>query len=213
MIKPTETTIEDTLRLSDPREWFALYTCSCQEKRAAQHLSARNIDFFLPLYRRLSRWKNGLQMPIDSPLFPGYVFVKIERKQKVRVLELPGAHSIVSTGREPSPLPGHEIEALRQGIRLLNAEPHPYLNVGDKAIVRKGPLEGMTGVVVRKKNGCRLVLSLDLIMKSFSVEVGENDLVGLAPSSSVLPTALATRQSELSHGYGGAVVNWNCSRL
>lgn len=200
MIKLSETTIEYALPAFDSREWFALYTWSCQEKRVAQHLSARNIDFFLPLYRRVSRWKNGLRVPIDSPLFPGYVFVKIERREKVRVLELPGAHSIVGTGREPAPLPSEEIEALRQGIHLLNAEPHPYLSVGDRARVRRGPLEGMTGIVVRKKNRCRIVLSLELIMRSVSVEVDDQDIETLETSSSVLLAASATRQ-EGSQGF------------
>lgn len=161
---------------SDSREWFAVYTRSCQEKRVTQHLFARDIEFFLPVYRKVSRWKNGQRVAIDTPLFPGYVFVHFERNKKVRVLELPGVHSIVGFGYEPIPLPRNEIEALRQGIPLLNAEPHPYLDVGDKVKVRRGPLEGMTGFVLRRKNGCRLVISLELIMKSVSVEVSGQDL-------------------------------------
>jgi transcription antitermination factor NusG len=165
-------------------QWFAAYTCSCQEKRVAQHLGARNIDFFLPVYRKVSRWKNGLTVPIERPLFPGYVFVQIDRSERVRVLELPGVQSIVGAGREPIPLPSHEIEMLRLSSDPLRVEPHPYLSlsVGDQARVSRGPLAGMTGVVLRKKNGCRLVLSLHLIMKSVSVEVNELDLHPLNPA-------------------------------
>ncbi len=193
MNKAAAVRIDDQALSARAPEWFALYTCSCQEKRVGEHLSVRNIEFFLPLYRKVSLWRNGLRVQTERPLFPGYVFVKIERREKVRVLELPGAHSIVSTGHEPIPLPTEEIEALRQGAHFLNAEPHPYLDVGNRARVRRGPLEGMTGFVVRKKNGCRIVLSLELIMRSVSVEVNEHDIEALGHSSSDLPHDTAIR--------------------
>ncbi len=157
-------------------KWFAAYTHSCQEKRVAQQLTTRNIDYFLPVHRTISHWKNGLRVPIERPLFPGYVFVKANREDKVRILEAPGVHSIVGVGREPISLPYEEMEALRRGVSLLNVEPHPYLKAGDKVLIRKGPLEGMTGIIVRQKNSVRVVLSIDLIMKSISVEVDGNDL-------------------------------------
>ncbi len=156
--------------------WFAAYTFSCQEKRVAQHLSNRHIDFFLPVHKKINRWKNGLHMLIEKPLFPGYVFVKMDNGDRVRVLELPGVHSIVGAGRQPIPLPYEEIEALRRGMPLLNAEPHPILKSGEKVIIRKGPLEGMAGYVIRQKNCTRVILTLDLIMKSISVEVDSEDL-------------------------------------
>ena len=157
-------------------QWFAANTGSCQEKRVAQHLSTRDIEFFLPVYRTISRWKNGLRATIERPLFPGYVFVRIDRTEKVRVLELPGVLSIIGAGREPISLPTEEIQALREASELMNLEPHAYLNAGSSARVLRGPLSGMTGIVVRRKNKTRLVLSVDLIMKSVSVEIAEQDL-------------------------------------
>jgi len=166
-------------------QWFAAHTFSCQEKRIAQHLSTREIEYFLPLSRNLRRWKNGCTMLVEQPLFPGYLFVKIPRNDRLRVLELPGVHSIVGTGREPIPLPSLEIETLRQSIGLLQAEPCPFLNVGERVWVRRGPLAGMSGIVVRKKNGMRLILSLDLIMKSVSVEIDALDLEAVGPLAQV----------------------------
>jgi transcription antitermination factor NusG len=92
------------------------------------------------------------------------------------VLELPGVVSIVGSARQPEPLPDADIEVLRNGIHLLNAEPHRYLKVGERVSVRSGPLQGMSGILVRRKNSVRVVLTLDLIMKSISVEVDEQDL-------------------------------------
>jgi len=156
--------------------WLAAYTFSCQEKRVAKHLSTRHIEFFLPVHRKTSRWKNGLLVLVERPLFPGYVFVKIDCKDRVRVLELPGVHSLVGAGRQPTALPYDEIETLRRGMHLVNAEPHPYLQSGEKVLIRKGPLEGMAGIVLRQRNSTRVVLTLDLIKKSISVEVAGEDV-------------------------------------
>jgi transcription antitermination factor NusG len=183
-----------------PLPWFAAYTFSCQERRVAQHLSSRDIEFFLPVYRTVSRWKNGLRVPIERPLFPSYVFVKIGRYDRVRVLELPGVHSIVGAGREPTPLPNEEIEALRRGLHSLDAEPHPLLKSGEKVFIRKGPLGGLTGIVDRQKNSNRVILTLDLIMKSISVEVDEQDLEVANPDQApygYAPSIVSSRASAI----------------
>src|ERR1700691_2730106 len=122
--------VPDTLSPDNLEQWFAAYTFSCQEKRVAKHLSTRRIEFFLPVHRKVNLWKNGLRMLIERPLFPGYVFVKMDCKDRVRVLEVPGVHSIVGTGYKPVPLPYEEIETLRRGMHILNAEPHPLLKSG-----------------------------------------------------------------------------------
>lgn len=157
-------------------QWFAAYTPSCQEKRVARYLSTRSMEFFLPVHRKVSLWKNGLRVTIETPLFPGYVFVKMEQKDRVRVLELPGVHSIVGAGRLPTPLPYEEIESLRRGMDVVNAQPHPLPRSGEKVTIRKGPLEGMRGVVVRHRNNTRVIITLELIMKSISVDVDGQDL-------------------------------------
>jgi transcriptional antiterminator NusG len=156
--------------------WFAVYTLSCREKQVSRHMEIHSIEHFLPVTKSRRRWKNGCNVVIEEPLFPGYLFVRIDRSARTQVLAVPGVHSIVGTGKDPIPLPQFEIETLRQNIDLLKVEPHPYLNVGEQATILRGPLRGMTGIVVRKKNGLRFVLNLDLIMKSVAVEVDAADL-------------------------------------
>jgi transcription antitermination factor NusG len=92
------------------------------------------------------------------------------------VLQIPGVLSIVGSGREPSALPCTEIESLRAGLPLRQFEPHPYLVVGEKVRITAGSLEGMVGVLVRRKNDFRVVLTLDLIRQSVSVEIGANEI-------------------------------------
>jgi len=157
--------------LDTSRRWYAAYTKPCHEKRVADHLEIRNIELFLPLYLSSRRWNNGCKVVLERPLFPGYVFVHISPSERVGVLELSGVISIVGTTRQPTPLPDEDIERLRSGLHLVHAEPHPALTMGETVRIRRGPLQGMTGVVARQKNSFRVVLTVDLIMKSVAVEV------------------------------------------
>ena len=158
-------------------DWFAVYTTSRHEKRVAEHFSYREIEHFLPLYRSERKWKDGSRVTLDLPLFPSYIFVHIAMAERVRVLSVPGALAVVGgTGGEPAPLPDAAIAALRRGLESREAEPHPLLTVGRRARIRCGAFAGMEGVVVKKKNGFRVVLTLEQIMRSMAVEVDEGEL-------------------------------------
>ena len=161
--------------------WFAVYTIPRHEKRLADHFGVRQIEFFLPLYRAIRKWKDGSRINLELPLFPNYIFVRISRRERVRVLEVPGVLSIVGCGREPVPLPDNEIEGLRRGIGSAKIEPYPYIVVGERVRINAGPLAGMEGVLVRKKNSLRVVLTISMIMQSASVEVDVADLDPIDP--------------------------------
>lgn len=120
-------------------------------------------------------------MSRQCPLFPNYVFVQVARDERVKVLCIPGVLSIVGTSREGTALPSAEIEALRNGLLLHDAMPHPFLDVGEKVRIRNGALAGMEGIVLRGNNRARIVLSLDLIMQSISVEVEVVDVEPIVP--------------------------------
>lgn len=160
--------------------WFAAYTNSHHEKRVASHFAERQIESFLPLYATRHRWKNRCEMNLELPLFPNYVFVRIDPRERVRVLEVPGVLSLVGFGRTLAPLPDFEIEALRSGLGQRNIEPHPYLVIGERVRIKRGPMTGMEGVLVRKKSNFRVVLALDVIMRCVAVEVDADDLEAAA---------------------------------
>jgi transcription antitermination factor NusG len=151
--------------------WYAAYVSANHEKRVGQQLQLRAIEHFLPLYDSVRRWKDR-RINLQLPLFPGYVFVHLALRDRLQVLETRGVAKLVGFNGAPTPLPQLEIEALRttlgDGVR---ANPHPYLKVGRRVRVKAGPLEGMQGILVRRKNVSRFVISLDLIMRSVAVEV------------------------------------------
>ena len=175
-------------------KWFAAYTTSRHEKRIAEHLGLRQVEHFLPLYKAQHRWRNGLKPVIELPLFPNYLFVRIGRSERSRVFEVPGVLSIVGCGREPLPVPDTYIQWLQEGLRARKLEPHPYLVVGEKVRIKAGAMGGMEGVLIRKKNSYRVVVSLELIMRSVVVEVDAEDLepVGLSSPRAVPFTYPAT---------------------
>ena len=157
-------------------DWYALYTCPRHEKCVAQQIEQRNISCFLPLYRSVRRWKDRRKQ-LDLALFPGYVFVRLALQDRIRVLQLPSAVRLVSFNGQPAALPEAEIEGLRERLsRGACLEPHPYLRVGRRVRVSGGPMQGLEGIIVRRKDRCRVVFSVDLIMRSMAVEVDESDV-------------------------------------
>ena len=169
---------------AQPSRWFALYTASRHEKRVAQHLSQREIEFYLPLYKSTRKWSDGSRVTLDLPLFPGYLFIHIQRSERSRVLGVPGALAVVGgTGGEPAWLPDATIDALRSGLETRPARPHPLLTVGQRARIRSGALTGFEGIVVRNKNSFRVVLTVEHIMQSYAVEVALEDLEPLTPGA------------------------------
>lgn len=169
-------------RLEPVKKWFTVYTTPNHEKRIGAHFIQRQIEYFLPLYRTQHRWKNGLTADLELPLFPSYVFVRIgDQRERVRILEVPGVLFMVSgTGKKPTSLPDDEINQLRAELHLRRAEPCPLLLVGQRVRIRAGALAGMEGILDRRKNGVRVVLTLDLIRQSISVEVNSDDLEPLS---------------------------------
>ncbi|HZQ18938.1 MAG TPA: UpxY family transcription antiterminator [Terriglobales bacterium] len=156
--------------------WYALYTNARHEKVVAKQLEERRIETFLPLYRSWHRWKDRRKQ-VELALFPSYVFVRIEEQQKIPVLKVPGAVQVVSFNGKIAALPEREIEALRNALENETyAEPCPYLKVGRKVRVVRGPMEGAEGVLSRKKDKCRVVISVDVLMRSVAVEVDASDL-------------------------------------
>jgi transcription antitermination factor NusG len=163
------------LEFMDPR-WYVAHTSANREKRVTEQLLQRSVEHFLPLYESMRRWKDR-RMKLQLPLFPGYVFVRLALRDRLTVLQVPGVAQLISFNGKPAALPDKEIEALRAGLATqLRVEPHPYLTVGRRVRVKSGPLEGAEGILIRKKNAYRVVLSLDLIQRSASVEVDASDL-------------------------------------
>jgi transcription antitermination factor NusG len=156
--------------------WYAVYTCPRHEKSVALQMERQHVPSFLPLYKSVRRWKDRRKQ-LELPLFPGYVFVQLALKDRLQVLQTSGVVQLVSVNGKPAPLADLEVEALRTALaRNIVAEPHPYLRLGRRVRVGNGPLAGLEGILVRRKDRFRVVLSVHLIERSVAVEVDESEI-------------------------------------
>ncbi len=180
--------------------WYAVYTAPRHEKKVAAYLDVREIDHYLPLYGLARRWKDGSRVTIHEPLFPNYVFVRMPLLHRVQVLTVPGVLWIVGS-RGPEPLAEDEIEILRTGLQGRQCEPHPFLTVGERVRVCRGPLSGAVGIVARIKNGLRLVITMEMLMRSVAVEVDAADLEAVRAGTDLPRKGPATASQRLPEGY------------
>jgi transcription antitermination factor NusG len=156
--------------------WYAAHVRANHERRVAEQLAQRSVEFILPLYESVRQWKDR-RIKLQLPLFPGYVLVRIELNGRLRVLQVPGVARFVGFNGQPAPLQDAEIDVLRGKLNgPVRAEPHPFLQIGRRVRVKRGPLEGFEGFLVRQKQKYRVVLSIDTIMRSIAAEVDLADV-------------------------------------
>lgn len=161
---------------SESRRWFATFTLPQNEKSVVRHLDLRNVESFLPTYDAVRVWRNRQRVKVTLPLFPTYLFVRIHRNERSRVLECPGVLHIVGTPREPLPLSDAEIDFLRAGVQQNRVEPFRELVVGERVRIKQGMMKGVEGTLVRKSASLRFVLTLQMINQHASIEVNAEDM-------------------------------------
>lgn len=177
LLSPSTETAASTYSIeSRTANWYALCTCSRHERQVAAHLQRRDIEFLLPLYESVRRWKDR-RVKLQLPLFPGYIFVHTSLQHRIEVLSVPGAARFVTFSGRPAALSETDLLRLRNGLdQGIHVQPHPYLKVGRRVRVRSGPLAGTEGILLRKKDQFRLIVSIDLIMRSVAVEIDAADI-------------------------------------
>lgn len=161
--------------------WWALYTRHQHEKVVAEMLTAKGFEVFLPAYDSIRRWKDRRKV-LSLPLFPCYVFVRGRLDGRLQVVTTPGVHMLLSRGEQIAVIPEEEIGAIRRAVEgSFRVEPHPFLKIGERVRVTRGSLTGVEGILVRKKNLYRLVLSVDMLAQSVGVEVDASDVEPIQP--------------------------------
>jgi transcription antitermination factor NusG len=156
---------------SSESSWYAIYTRHQHEKMVAQILTSKGFETFLPLYETTHNWKDRTKA-LSLPLFPCYVFLKGGLERRLQIVTTPGLYGLVSSGGQPAAIPEMEIEAIRRVVESgVPVEAHPYLKCGNRVRIKCGPLAGIQGILVRKKNVSRLVLSVEILGTAAAMEV------------------------------------------
>ena len=183
MAKPHSTaanSVSDVMGAGTERNWLAAYTRARHEYAVARQLESKAVAFLLPTWARRSLWSDRTKH-VMAPLFPSYVFVHVSDEERVRVLQTAGVVSIVSVAGKPAPLRQEEVAMLREcAARPNGVEPHAFLRVGQRVRVKHGPFAGWVGILARKRNETRLVVSIEQIMQCVAVDLDGADVEAVA---------------------------------
>ena len=157
--------------------WYAVYTRARHEKVVAEELWLRQIECFLPLQERLSRWKDRRKL-VQFPLFPGYLFVHTDMgARRLDVVKVPSVVRIIGFSGVPEPIPSTQIEAVKSLVfSELPLDPYPFIREGDRVRILRGPLREVEGLLLKKRNRYTFILSVDLIQQSVACEIDAADV-------------------------------------
>jgi transcription antitermination factor NusG len=183
--------------------WFAVQVYTGKEKWVSAALEERGHDPLLLLYTETHQWSDR-RMRVERAVFPGYVFCRVDPRQRTSVLSVPGVLRIVGVGRKPIPLEVDEVSSLLQiadsGHRV---SPAPFLRTGERVVIRGGALDGVVGRLIHFRNGLRVAVSVSLLERAVSLEVDISRLERLASGGSVPDVARGTVQSVAPAEAGG----------
>jgi transcription antitermination factor NusG len=151
--------------------WYALHVRRRFEKFVENQLSDKGFETFVPTYVSKRKWSDR-EKTLSLPLFPSYVFCRLNLNNRLPILTTPGVNCLLGVGRSPTAVDEIEIAALRQVVESETpTQPSPYVSVGETIQVEEGPLKGLIGIVVRIRGSHRLIISVSLLMRSISIEI------------------------------------------
>jgi transcriptional antiterminator NusG len=168
--------------------WYAIRIQSRLGSLAAATLRRKGYEEFLPLYRSRRRWSDRIKT-IDLPLFSRYVFCRFNFETRLKVLQVSSVVSIVGFGGKPCPIPDRDIETIQAVVGSgLPVCPWPFLRIGQRVRVAEGALEGLEGILARKKSDYRVIVNMELLNRAVAVEI-EQDLVRAVAGAPTAPSS------------------------
>jgi len=154
-----------------PGQWFAIRVKSRCEKVVARMAHNKGFEEFLPLYQSRRRWSDR-EKSLELPLFPGYLFCRLDPQHRLPLLTIPGVLHFVGVGKAPTPIDDVEVAAIQKAIQSgLVAEPWPFLEIGQRVRLEDGPLAGLEGILAETPKQHRIVVSVTLLRRSVAVSI------------------------------------------
>src|SRR5256884_7012655 len=131
--------------------WFAILVKTGREKSTNLLLENAGYECFLPVNRSTRRWSDRTKL-IDVPLFPGYLFCRMNPHNRLTVLMTPGVMQIVGVGKTPIPVEEEEIAAIQRVQRSgLAAMPWPYMRSEEHTSELQSRLHLVCRLLLEKK--------------------------------------------------------------
>lgn len=157
------------------KKWYILKVRSRHEKAIAEKVGEK-YEIFLPLIKKRRQWSDRIKI-IEAPLFPGYLFVFTDIRQKYFILEIDGVSSFVHFGDKEATIREKELSALEimlKDPKSLEVKDGYCYTEGENVKVLCGAFAGLKGKVRSLKNSKRLYISIEQLGKIVSVEIDSN---------------------------------------
>lgn len=178
-------------------EWFALRVRATCQRATVLQLRQKGYPVFTPSYMARGVWSDRLKLT-ERPLFPGYIFSAFDAKRRLPILMTPGVLHIVGSGKEPIPIDLNELQALERALKSgLLIKPWPFLRVGQRVLVERGPLLGVEGFIHQLKGSSRLIISISLLQRSIAAEVDASWIRPLIDDSPSFGRSTGTYQTRV----------------
>jgi transcription antitermination factor NusG len=165
------TSRKDIEHLDTVLPWYAVYVRSNFERIVYRNLLDKGYDLFLPTYHSQRRWSDRVKA-LELPLFPGYLFCRLDPQNRLPVLTAPGVVQVVGNGKSPLPIPDEEIAAIHTVLKSkLPCVPWTSTSPGRRVVIQEGPLMGVQGVLIEARGPYRIAVSITMLQRSVAVEV------------------------------------------
>ena len=166
------------------RNWYVIRVKPQHERTVSYALARKDFDCYVPLYKAMRRWADSLK-ELELPLFPGYVFCKMNPGHAPEILRMPAVYQLVGQGSWPAFIEEPELHRIQRIEKAgLPISPWPYLKKGEQVRVASGPLAGLDGMLATTPNTWHVVVNVQLLQRGVAVAVNQRDFITLASAAS-----------------------------
>jgi len=155
-------------------QWWVAHTKSRNEKRLANELVSKSVSYFLPMRWKVS-YSRGRKLRSLLPLFGGYLFFCGKEKDRLDVLKTNRVANVIEVKDQKKII--EELSQIERAIKAgADLRPHDYIKIGQRCRVLSGPLQGLSGIVIKSKTAARLILAVNMLGQAASVEI-DTDII------------------------------------
>lgn len=153
------------------RQWHVLYTFPKAERQVAAQITGMGYESFLPLCKVARQWSDRI-VKLDVPLFPNYVFAKVDGTSRYSLSSIKGFVNFVRLGQEIAIMKDAEICLIRDLLQHDSSiTSENYFEKGDPVRITKGQFRGIEGVVVQSGSSRRLLVRIEKLERAFSINL------------------------------------------
>jgi len=151
------------------KPWRVAHTKSRREKALANYLSQAGIGYYLPMVKKRQANQARIRFSL-MPIFSSYLFFRADDFDRHRALRSNHIAKVLDV-RDQAGLIFELLQVEKAIAKGLAVYPYDFIKEGQLVRVIKGPMKNLEGFLIRKNRNCRLVISVNSIMQSISVEI------------------------------------------